>query len=154
MQRLRQLLNGFSASTEGAILTEALLVLPVVMVLAIGILEFGSIFWQRQQVEVGVRDAARYWSRCRPSFGPCSLTTARNLAFYGTSAGGGALRVPNWFRDTDLTIDPATPSANPGPADLVAVTGTLAYQGSPLSALLGLNLFTVSFAYEQRYQGW
>lgn len=154
MNRLSQFLRRFAVSTEGAVLTEALLVIPVVTILAIGILEFGSVFWQRQQMEVGVRDAARYWSRCRPSFGPCSIATARNLAFYGTPDGSGALRVPNWYQEADLSIEPATPPANPGPADLVVVTGTLDYLGSPLSSLLGLSLITVSYAHEQRYQGW
>lgn len=154
MNRLRQFLRKFAVSTEGVVLTEALLVIPVVTILAIGILEFGSLFWQRQQMETGVRDAARYWSRCRPDFGPCSIATARNLAFYGSPGGGGALRVPNWYQEADLTIEPATPPVNPGPTDLVVVTGTLDYQGSPLSALLGLNLITVSYVNEQRYQGW
>lgn len=142
------------ASTEGAILAEALIVLPIVAVLAIGMLEFGSLFWQRQQMEVGVRDAARYWSRCRPDFGPCSIARARNIAFYGNPEGTGFLRVPNWYRDTDLTLAPETPPAVPGPADVVTAQGTLHYQGSPLSGLLGLDLLVVGYNHQERYVGW
>jgi hypothetical protein len=154
MRGLGKSLQRFAASADGAILAEALIVIPIVTVLAIGLLEFGSLFWQRQQMEVGVRDAARYWARCRPDFGPCTATIARNIAFFGNPAGTGYLRVPNWYRDTDLEVTPATPPDVPSATDVVTVSGTLSYQGSPMSSLLGLNLLVVGYTHQQRYIGW
>ncbi|MBT8458711.1 MAG: pilus assembly protein, partial [Boseongicola sp.] len=52
---------------DGVVLVEALLALPILSLITFGILEFGNVMWQRQQLQVGVRDAARYWTRCRPT---------------------------------------------------------------------------------------
>ena len=109
------------SGTEGALLTEALIVVPVVTIFAVGILEFGNVFWQRHQVQVGVRDAARYWSRCRGTapFNTCTQDIARNLAFYGNPAGTGAPRVPGWINDDDLDIAPLAPHASASPSGSV-----------------------------------
>jgi Flp pilus assembly protein TadG len=152
LQRLRSFISG----TEAALLTETLIVVPVVTIFAVGILEFGNVFWQRHQVQVGVRDAARYWSRCRATapFNTCTQDIARNLAFFGNPAGTGAPRVPGWTAAADLTILPATPPSNPGAADIVTVTGSLTYTGSPLMRLIDLEGFTFAYTHNQRYMGW
>ncbi|MFB2608471.1 TadE/TadG family type IV pilus assembly protein, partial [Rhizobium phaseoli] len=60
---LHRLCLGFWRREEGAVLAEALLAIPFVTLFAAGILEFGSIFWQRMQIDAGLRDAGRYLSR-------------------------------------------------------------------------------------------
>ena len=152
LQRLRSFISG----TEAALLTETLIVVPVVTIFAVGILEFGNVFWQRHQVQVGVRDAARYWSRCRSTvpFTTCTQDIARNLAFYGNPAGTGTPRVPGWTDAADLTIEPVTPPSNPGAGDIVTVTGSLTYTGSPLMRLIELEGFTFTYTHNQRYMGW
>jgi len=149
-------LGAFLWGTEGALLTETLIVVPVVTIFSVGILEFGNVFWQRHQVQVGVRDAARYWSRCRgiAPFNTCSQTIARNLAFYGNPAGTGAPRVPGWTTAAGLTITPAVPPSNPPRNALVTVTGTHVYTGSPLMRLIDLEAFSFSYTHNQRYMGW
>jgi Flp pilus assembly protein TadG len=131
-------------------------VVPVVTIFAVGILEFGNVFWQRHQVQVGVRDAARYWSRCRgiAPFDTCSQTIARNLAFYGNPAGTGSPRIVGWTAATGLTITPAVPPSSPDRDDLVLVTGTHTYTGSPLMRLLQIEAFDFSYTHNQRYIGW
>ena len=135
-------------------LAEALIVIPVVALFAIGILEFGNVLWQRHQLQTGVRDAARYWSRCRPGFGSCSLDTARNIAFTGIPTTGGTLRIPNWDEASELEIEPVTPPTVPLATDLVTVTGSVDYQGSPLFNLLMDETFTIQYAHQERYIGW
>lgn len=130
------------------------MVLPLITIFAVGILEYGNVFWQRQHLQAGVRDAARYWSRCRPDFSSCSIAVARNIAFFGNPEGSGYLRVANWYRDTDLVIEPATPPTNPGPADVVRVTGSLDYAGSPMFRFLSLHGIQVTYVHEERYVGW
>ena len=93
---------GFWRREEGAVLAEALLTIPFVTLFAAGILEFGSIFWQRMQIDAGLRDAGRYLSRCRPVSGTyvptCNQATAKTIAFYGTQtpAADAEPRVPDW----------------------------------------------------------
>lgn len=156
IRRIWRRARSFFVGTRGALLTETLIVVPVVTIFAVGILEFGNVFWQRHQVQVGVRDAARYWSRCRgiAPFNTCSQTIARNLAFYGNPAGTGAPRILGWTAATGLTITPAVPPSSPDRDDLVLVTGTHTYTGSPLMRLLQIEAFDFSYTHNQRYIGW
>lgn len=144
----------FWKDDEGTILAEALLVIPVVTIFAVGILEFGNVFWQRHLLEVGVRDAARYWTRCRPTFGPCSLEIARNIALYGNPQGTGRLRVPNWEGDDAVTILPSVPVTSPSYTDTVFVTGTMPYAPSPVFGFLKIGNISISYTHQQRYYGW
>jgi Flp pilus assembly protein TadG len=170
-RQIAHLLSRFISSTRGAILVEALIVVPVVTIFAVGLLEFGNVFWQRQQMQAGVRDAARYMSRCNlsPTFQTgttpsCSLDIARNIAFYGApSATGRFLRVPNWKDADDLTFfyhDRATNTSSaaaptaPDSRDLVVVQGKLDYAGSPLIQMLQIEPIRITYQYMQRYTSW
>lgn len=158
----RSRLKNFSGDESGAILVEALMVIPVITLFAFGVMEFGNIFWQRLQLENGVRDAARYWSRCRPSYQYCKVTIAQNIAFYGNPAGAGAgagsggVRVPGWDGDdpADLTIIPLTPPLSPNDDDIVEVTGTTDYAATPLFDFLGVPPITLQYTHKERYIGW
>ncbi len=150
----KSFLSRFKRDTAGTVLVETLIAIPVLTILAVGTLEFGNIFWQRQQVQVAVRDAARYWSRCRPDFSSCSVAVARNIAFYGNPQGTGGLRVPGWDDPENLVIEPATPPTVALPTDIVRVTGTLNYLGSPLMHVALPDAITVTYVHEERYIGW
>jgi Flp pilus assembly protein TadG len=160
----RRMIRHFVRQDLGTVLTETIIAVPLLTLLAIGMLEFGNILWQRHQMEVGVRDAARYWARCRPTadgqaFMPCSETIARNIAFFGNPAGStGRWRVPGWDgSDPDhLRITPALnalPTA-PTATDVVEARGQFDYRGSPLIGVLNLGTITLSYTHEQRYIGW
>ena len=161
LRRIAPLFSRFVNSTRGAILVEALLVVPIVTIFAIGIIEFGNVFWERQQLQAGVRDAARYWARCHTwsevsgtNAQTCSIDTARNIAFYGKpfldSGGTNYLRVPNWFRPEDLTITPETPQSG----NMVEAVGVVDYENSPLFRFLQIGAIRMGYRYEQRYVGW
>jgi len=139
---------------NGVVLVETLLAVPILTLLTFGILEFGNMMWQRQQLQVGVRDAARYWSRCRPSFHDCTATTARNIAFFGNPAGGVNPRVPGWEDDFQLTITPDSPTTSPSASDIVVVAGTVIYQGSPLFDAILDEPVTIGYWTTMRYMGW
>lgn len=154
----------FAGEQEGTVLVETLLAVPVMLLLTFGILEFGNMMWQRQQMQVGVRDAARYWARCRPveslgggatqAFMNCDVATARNIAFHGNPQGTGPLRVPGWDEANEITIEPAVPDTLPAADDLVTVSGEFTYQGSPVfDAVLG-QAVTISYWTQTRYLGW
>lgn len=143
----------FGPREDGYVLTETLFVIPILVVFSIGTLEFGNFLWQRQQVQTGVRDAARYWARCKPTFNACSITRAQNIAVYGNPAGTGQARVPGWTI-SDVTITPATPPAGPTAADVVTATASVDYANSPLYSALKIGAMTINATHQQRYLGW
>ncbi|MGO7382875.1 TadE/TadG family type IV pilus assembly protein [Rhizobium ruizarguesonis] len=151
---LHRLGFGFWRREEGAVLAEALLAIPFVTLFAAGILEFGSIFWQRMQIDAGLRDAGRYLSRCRPLSGTyvptCNQATAKTIAFYGTQtpAADAQPRVPGWSNPADITI--TAPDAD---GNITIATAHL-YQNSPVFSFLGIDAITISSSHEERYIGW
>lgn len=159
MRTKRNIFRRFFIREEGSILIESLLAIPLVTIFSAGILEYGNVLWQRQQVQAGVRDAARYWSRCRPvangnPYMPCDATIARNIAFYGNPTGTGALRVPNWNTAAGLLIFPATPPTVTTSDDKAIVTGIATYNASPVFHLLQIDPITMQYQFEMRYVGW
>lgn len=157
---MRRLIGRFVKDQRGAVLVETLIAIPVLTVVTFAIMEFGTLMWQRQQLQVGVRDAARYWSRCKPSFNSCSVDRAMNIAFYGNpdiTNGPRVARVPDWDNvgvTTELVISPAVPPVEPTSSDIVIVTGRVTYQGSPLyNAVFGSD-FEIGYFQTMRYQGW
>jgi len=149
----QRLSKDLSDDQHGVIFVEALLVLPILILLTFGILEFGNIMWQRQQVQVGVRDAARYWSRCRTDVDTCN-NIARNIAFYGTPDAGSVPRVPSWDSASQLTISPNALPTTSADDDIVTVSGAVTYAGSPVFSRIFSNSITLNYAYEVRYIGW
>ena len=151
---LSQTVKNLQKDQDGVVLVETLLAVPVLTLLTFGILEFGNMMWQRQQLQVGVRDAARYWSRCRPSFHSCSAVVARNIAFYGNPAGTGRPRVPGWDGASELTISLPEPSTTPNFEDVVTVSGSVIYEGSPLFDAILDEPVSIGYWTEMRYLGW
>ena len=142
----------FARDQDGVVLVETLLAVPVLTILTFGILEIGNIMWQRQQLQVGVRDAARYWSRCRPDHIDCT-GRAKNIAVFGkpVADGSDAARVPGWTV-TGVTIKREEPVL--GPTDLVEVIGNTTYQGSPFYSAVFGSLVTIGYSIQMRYIGW
>jgi hypothetical protein len=133
-------------------------VVPFVTLFSVGILEFGNMFWQKEQIETGLRDAARYLARCQTDAtfaAACNAATARDIAYYGTSlpvAGTTPLRVPGWglAPDADMTISEPR-------AGVIRVDVAHSYLASPLFGWLGLGEageITIHAFHEQRYVGW
>lgn len=152
--------RAFMSDERGSVLVEALLVFPVMTLVTFGLLEVGNILWEREQMQAGLRDAARYWSRCRPvttNFAStCSEDYARNIAFFGGPNAGSALRVPGWDDASEITFSPAKADlpTNPAPDDLVVVSGSVLYSGSAAFSLLFGDGLTISHSVELRHIGW
>lgn len=167
--------SGLWKDEEGTVFVEALIVLPVLTILGFGLLEFGNVMWEREQLQVGLRDAARYWSRCRAnatSFAAtCNEDTAREIAFYGRpltqaerdgDTASPPLRVPGWDDASEISFTPeqallpaiASLPADPAEMDKVSVSGTVVYEGSPAFAMLLEDAVTISHRVEMRFIGW
>jgi Flp pilus assembly protein TadG len=146
---IRRLFARFRSNESGVVMVEAILAVPLLTLLAIGVLEFGSILWQREQITTGLRDSVRYLARCRHPDATCDAT-ARNLAYYG-SVDVGPNRVPGW--DADNSPITFTRSST-GVQDLVSATTTHTLLNSPLFGMLGIGTITVTLDHEQRDIGW
>lgn len=147
LQKIRTYLAGFFAEQRGVAMTEAIIAVPFLFIFAVGVLEFGALFWQREQIETGLRDAARYMARCRHDPAICEAT-AQNLAYYGTSAATGPLRVPGWENDDDITFTPATVGA------IMTATTTHELANSSLLGMFRSEPISITANHNQRVMGW
>lgn len=158
------LFSRFRTSEQGAILVEALIAFPVVTLFAAGVLEFGYVFWERQQLQAGVRDAARYMARCNDealAANVCSEATARQIAFNYFDARSGTVRQRiNGWNSTDpnalvftRTVTSVSQLSEGRFVD-ITVEGTLLHRESPLFVLLNLDGVPITYTYSMRYLGW
>ena len=158
IRRISALLKCLRRDVEGAVLTETIVVVPFVTLFSVGILEFGNMFWQKEQIETGLRDAARYLARCQPDSvlsgfnSDCTEALARRIAYYGTAADGATVpRVTGWTpARSPITFE--YPVRN-GHEVVVARTNHV-YSASPLFGWLDLDAVTIQAYHEQRYVGW
>src|SRR5712692_3238476 len=80
---------------EGSAFVEGAIVMPVLLTLVLGVLEFSWLFYQQHLISTGIRDAARYIARSPNPNDPTIQVDAKNLATTGEFAGGSA-RVKGW----------------------------------------------------------
>jgi len=110
--------------TEGSALMEGTILLPLLLSLVLGVLEFSWLFHQQHLISTGIHDAARYLAR---STNPNHMTiqdNAKTLATTG-SIDGKAPRVRGWtMRDIKITL---ASTENP-----VGAGGLTRFRGSPL----------------------
>lgn len=158
IRRKNTLLKRLHCETQGAVLAETIAVIPLVTLVSVGILEFGNILWQKEQIETGLRDAARYLARCQPDSelsgfdSDCTEVLARRIAYYGTSSASvTTLRVTGWT-PARSAIAFEYPMRN-GHKVVVARTSHV-YSASPLFGWLDLSAVTIQAYHEQRYVGW
>lgn len=95
-------------NVRGSALVEFALILPILLVLAFGITEFGRALYQQnilgKSIEAGTRYLARGYNAvtddCAP--GPnwsAGITAATNLVVHGNEAGSGGLLLPRLSTD-------------------------------------------------------
>jgi Flp pilus assembly protein TadG len=101
---------------EGNELIEFALVLPLLILLLAGTVEFGRAFYTYNILTKSVRNAARYLSASQVSLSgvvsAVHVERARNLAMYGNVAGTGPLLLPN-LNAGNITVSNV---AVPGPS--------------------------------------
>jgi Flp pilus assembly protein TadG len=99
--------------TSGTALLETIIVLPLLLVVMIGVVDYAWSLSMQATASKSMRGAARYLSLL-PGAAACSAwaqTNAQNLAVYGNMAGTGAALVPAW--QTNGTDSYATITADP-----------------------------------------
>jgi Flp pilus assembly protein TadG len=130
--------------------------------MAAGLFEFGSLFYNFEMMQTGVRDAARYLARVADPV--ASEAAARNLAIRGTVDTSGSPRVKLW-QPTHIQI---TYKTIPNPVDettgrrlyrgrnpliVVRVSTSFDHPGTGFLNAVGLGPVRVAAAHEERYVG-
>jgi Flp pilus assembly protein TadG len=96
--------------TAGTALIETVIVLPLLLIVMIGVVDFAWSLSMQATASKSMRDAARYLAML-PGVAACSgwaSTNAKNLAVYGNVAGTGTAVVPGWQTggaDSYVSID-------------------------------------------------
>ena len=164
-------------NSRGAALVEMAAFAPFLLFLAGGVFEFGLFFYNYQQVETGVRDAARYMSRVTDTTvytKPCQIlrnpnsaltakeTNAKDIAVMG-QIGGTTQRV-SWWGEANVsfsyqnTLNPLI-SGYPtyrGSTDgilLVTVRANPTYAGVGFLGMLGLGSMQINVSHTERCIG-
>ena len=140
---------------RAAALVEFTLLAPFLLMLGLGMSEFGRFLYQYQLVLDGLRDGARYLARMQDPTSTTSQTNAANLAATGTIDGTGADRVGGWAA-ADVTFN-IVDVANSGgayrgddPIQVVQATTTFDYADVGFLSALSLPALSIDATYEQR----
>lgn len=165
LARLRRFVPGFIGDQSGATMVEMTLLAPFLIVLSAGVFEFANYFHDRHLVQAGVRDAARYYARCRRSDATAAAcaAAAQQIAVFGA---GGTARVTGWTTD-DVTVaidktiavtvdeDGNVNHRSQYPNVLVVEVSTaIDYTGVGFVAFLGIGGIEISGAHQERVLGW
>ena len=157
---------------EGSALVEAVIVMPLLLGLFLGVFEFSWYFYNQQLVESGLRDAARYMARIRltdRNLDPCAqkdangvlyTVDAANIATTAQTAPAGVARVRGWSA-ADVAISCLSSPALKGGvyADgsasmtIVYVATSFADPSLGFFSVLGLKPPLLSFAHQERFIG-
>jgi Flp pilus assembly protein TadG len=143
----------FAEDETGAAAVEAAIVMPVLLFLAFGTIEFSNAYWDHQLISTGVRDAARYLARVNDPTDGAAQARAQNIAVHGNASGTGPLRVTGF---TTVTVAPvpignaARTYRGPNPIYIVTVSTTTTYQQFGMLTALGLTPPTFTISHSER----
>lgn len=158
-----------ASDEDGTALIEGAIVVPFLMVLILGILEFAHIFYDQHLVSTGVRDAAHYLARRHDPTSSAAQATAQNLASSGSPTGTSYRRVTgfdpgnvtfgysyiaNALNGTSRTYAEAAVACG-GPDQIMIITATGSYSYSSLGFLgfLGMRTPTLTVRHSERCIG-
>jgi len=166
MWQLRKHLSSIRRDTRGAAILEMTVILPVLLLIGLGVFEFGNLIYNYHLITVGVRDAARYAAGLPEG---SADGKAKNIAVYGTTINTVAPRV-SWWDETmvDVAYSYAANLANSctdgsgNPVKcyrggdsivLVTVSTDVPYQALGFLGFLKLGTITLHAQHEERLFG-
>jgi Flp pilus assembly protein TadG len=123
------LLQQRKSGQMGQSLLEFAVVLPLLLLIAFGITEFGRAYYQYNTLTKSIRNGARFVSS--HTYSSTNLTNTQNLVVYGQTSGGST---------------PALPGLTTGMIAITPVGGTTPYNegNPPNSVVVGVNSYPFS----------
>jgi hypothetical protein len=141
-----------ACAERGGVAIEFALIFPVLLMMAVGLIELGNAHIQASAVTKAVRVAATFAARSPWPLSTAAETTARNLARTGTPDGSGALLVPGWS-DAAAALDFTFSSylVDTTAIPVIEVEAKVPYKAiiPGLLDLLGFSGFTIEARHEQ-----
>ena len=179
MSALGRITKNFTNDQRGVAMIEMAVVLPVLLAIGLGVMEFGNAIYSKHLITNGVRDAARYAAGLQKG---TADTAARNIAIWGTTtttdtcntSSTSAMKLSrrvSWWCDANTvaitypcfdndkvvafclanTISPGNKIYRGGDSiTMVTVTATVPYQQLGFLSYFGLNAPTLSVSHEER----
>lgn len=164
----RTALRCFLKDRRGASVLEMTVMLPFLVALAFGVIEFGRALQHYHTINKSVRDAARFLARvpiiCDPPPSTnCPLDNsyrdrARNLALTGYDSGGTPIL--NYWTDPSTVTVTITPFDNSGGTyrgqpniPIIRVTASVPFQDFGMLAVLGLPSMTFNVQHDELHIG-
>ena len=136
----------------GQSLLEFAAVLPLLLLIAFGVTEFGRAYYQYNTLSKAIRDGARYMSS--HTYGSAEITNAKSMAVYGKTGSSGTAALPGLTTGL-ITVTPSggtSPFDAGNPPDWI----TVQVNGYPFTALVpGIINLNVTFSpqVKMRYVG-
>ncbi len=100
--------RGWASDSDGSAAVEFALVLPLLLLLGLGALELGRLFWDYHIASSSVRDAARYAARisfnCTTGLDAGVQQQVVNLTRTGTFNGQGPPLIAGWTNDSSVSV--------------------------------------------------
>ncbi len=168
MRRALSSYRNIAGNERGNAILELAVVLPVFLMIALGVFEFGNLIYSWHLIQNGVRDGARYvaglqYDASNTTLLNANLAAAQNIAARGVNT-GGTNRV-SWWAPSTVAIAYTT-VAN-GATDcggercyrggdsivLVTVSTSVAYQPLGFLGFIGLGSITLSTSHQERLFG-
>ncbi len=168
MKTLRTRLKRLQNDDSGMSIIELAVVLPVLLTIGLGAMEFGNMIYRQHLIVNGVRDAARYASGRAYDVANTSQTAAvttatQNIATTGTLT-GGTNRI-SWWAPGTVTVTYATIANGAtscgstrcyrpiGDVPVVTVSTSVAYQPLGYLGYLGRGSITLTASHQERVIG-
>lgn len=155
----------FRECTSGAALVEAAVVLPILIFLTVGLLDFGLAYKSVSAGQKSIRSAARYLSRLPlsrlcDSGANSGQVEGKNVAWYGTTTAGIKSTVPGWDASDSnivITLSPtcttSTPASDAKLQRKINISATIPYTALAWQALGLPPTLNIPIQHEERWLG-
>lgn len=141
---------------SGVAATEFALLLPFLLLLLVGIYEFGMYLAQASSLEKSLRSGAMFAARNALPLSQQTRTQIANIVRTGDPSGEGPVRISGWGDDSaTLLVTTRTHSANGEDVELVRLEASVPFEPlmSGFMSTLGFSDLRMRAAHEQAHVG-
>ena len=141
---------------RGVAATEFALVLPLLLLLLVGITEFGTYLSQASSLEKSLRSGAMLAARAALPLSEQTLAQVRNVVRTGDPAGQQPVRISGWSdASANLAVTTRTHDANGRSVELIRLEASVPYEPLMAGFLSGLGFSDLRMraAHEQAHVG-